>query len=53
MCVCVCVCVSQVIEEPARSTAQEDQTLDQQGTSIRRGIHTMQRTASDEDSDFD
>lgn len=45
--------IMQVIEEAARDEECDDETIDAPKGNIRKGIHSFQKTASDEDSDFD
>jgi hypothetical protein len=43
----------QIIEEPVHRPEAEDDQLDRGKGTIRKGLHTFQKSASDEDSDFD
>jgi len=44
---------AEVVEEPVHNEERDDERIDAPKGNIRKGIHSFQKTASDEDSDFD
>lgn len=45
--------VAEVVEEPERDKNEERDRTDRGTGNIRKGLHSFEKTASDEDSDFD